>query len=148
MGEENESGRKFIQGQIDATKKLLDGYLKGNVLEGKQLTSDNLADINRWANIIARNIERADKDNMAIAAASDELAEDIDSLAQAYQEHSKAVINYNIVSDLFRKFVGYDINDKGDIVPEGTEGSKHIKGNAKEHLDGIMYAQDDDAKLA
>lgn len=148
MGEENESGRKFIQGQIDATKKLLDGYLKGNVSEGKQLTSDNLADINRWANIIARNIERADKDNMAIAAASDELAEDIDSLAQAYQEHSKAVINYNIVSDLFRKFVGYDINDKGDIVPEGTEGSKHIKGNAKEHLDGIMYAQDDDAKLA
>lgn len=146
MGEENESGRKFVQSEVDATKKLLDGYLKGNMLEGNPLTSDNLAEVNRWANIIARNIERADKDNMAIAAASDELAEDIDSLAQAYQEHSNAVLNYNIVSDLFSKFVGYDTKD-GNIVPEGTEGAKHVKGNAKEHLEGIMAAQDDDAKL-
>jgi len=48
---------------------------------------------------------------------------------------------------LFRRFVGYDTNEKGEIVPDGTEGSKHVRGNAKQHLEGIIAAQDDDAKL-
>ena len=32
------------------------------------------------------------------------------------------------------------VNDKGEVVPEGTEGSRHVKGNAKEHLQGIIAA--------
>lgn len=147
MGEDNVTGIQFVQKQIEATKKLLNSWLIGNKLGDTQLTADNLADVNKWANIIARNIERADKNNMAIAAASDELNNQIDSLSQAYQEHQKAVLNYQIASDLFSKFVGYDVNEKGEIVPEGSKGSRHIKGNAKEHLEGILSAQDDDAQL-
>jgi hypothetical protein len=56
-------------------------------------------------------------------------------------------LNYNIASNLFKKFVGYDVNDKNEVVPRGTEGARHIKGNAKEHLEGILAAQDDDAEL-
>ena len=146
MGDENVEGRKFIQSQIDVAKKMLNDQLAGNMLDDKQLTADNLAEVNRWANIIARNIERADKDNPAVVAASDELAEEIESLSQAYQEHAKAALDYNIARDLFYDFVGYNIKD-GQIVEEGTEGAERVKGNAKEHLEGIMSAQDDDAKL-
>jgi len=74
MGEENVSGREFVQKQIDATKKLLNSWLTGNKLGKTQLTADNLADVNRWANIIARNIERGDKDNMFLMGASAELS--------------------------------------------------------------------------
>ena len=96
---------------------------------------------------MARNIERADKNNMAIVAAGDELNNQIESLSQAYQEHQKAVLNYQIATDLLNDFIGYNVDEGGKIVPEGTEGSKHVKGNAKEHLEGILSAQDDDAKL-
>jgi len=147
MGDSNVNGKEFVQKQIDATKKLLNSWLTGNKLDDKQLTADDLQSVNKWANIIARNIERGDKDNMFLMGASAELSGQIDALAQAYQEHSKAVLNYNIASDLFRKFIGYDVNENGQIVPEGTEGSKHIKGNAKEHMEGILSAQEDDAKL-
>jgi hypothetical protein len=147
IGEENESGKKFIQEQINAAKKLLNSWLTGNMLSGKQLTADNISDINTWVSIIKRDIERADKDNPYLQGASAELTDQINSLAQAYQEHSKAVLNYNIAANLFNDFTGYSVNEKGEVVPEGTEGSKHIKGNAKEHLEGIIAAQDDDAKL-
>ena len=147
IDEDNITGKNFVQKQIDATKKLLNTWLTGNKIEGRQLTVDNLEDIDNWTKTIARNIERADKDNMFLMGASAELSGQIESLSQAYQEHSKAVLNYNIASDLFNDFVGYNVNEKGEIVPEGTEGSKHIKGNAKEHLEGIISAQDDDAKL-
>jgi hypothetical protein len=59
----------------------LNSWLVGYKLGDTQLTADNLTDVNTWANIIARNIERADKNNMAIIAASDELSNQIDSLA-------------------------------------------------------------------
>ena len=147
IADDNINGKQFIQKQIDATKKLLNTWLSGQKLNDNQLTADNLADINKWANIVARDIERADQDNMFLMGASAELSGQIDALAQAYQEHSKAVLNYNIAYDLFNDFIGYNVNEKGEIVPEGTEGSKYVKGNAKEHLAGIMSAQDDDAKL-
>lgn len=147
MGEDNLAGKQFIQEQINATKKLLNSRLVGNKLGDVQLTADNLADINKWANLIARNIERADKNNMAIVAAGDELNNQIESLSQAYQEHQKAVLNYQIAADLLNNFIGYSVDGDGKIVPEGTEGSRRIKGNAKEHLEGILSAQDDDAKL-
>ena len=147
MSDDNITGKDFIQKQINATKKLLNTWLSGNMLGGVQLTADNLEDISKWAKIIATEIERADQDNMFLMGASSELSGQIEALSQAYQEHSNAVLNYNIAADLFNNFVGYDVNEKGEVVPEGTEGSKHIKGNAKQHLDGIISAQDDDAKL-
>lgn len=152
MGDSNVAGKKFVQGQIDATKKLLNGWLVGNKLADKQLTSDDLAEVKEWLEIVARNIERADKDNMSIVAASENLTNQINSLAQAYQEHSNAVLNYNIASALFKDFIGYDTVYDAEkktavVVPEGTEGAKHVKGNAKKHLQGIISAQDDDAKL-
>jgi hypothetical protein len=131
IGEENESGKKFIQEQINAAKKLLNSWLTGNMLNGKQLTADNISDINTWVSIIKRNIERADKDNPSLVEASAELTDQINSLAQAYQEHSKAVLNYNIAANLFNDFTGYSVNENGEVVPEGTKGSKRIKGNAK-----------------
>ena len=147
IGEENTAGQDFIKSQINATKKLLNSWLTGNKLGDKQLSADNLADVEEFARIIARDIERGDKDNMFLQGASAELTNRINSLAQAYQEYSKSVLNYNISQDLFRRFVGYDTNEKGEIVPDGTEGSKHVRGNAKQHLEGIIAAQDDDAKL-
>lgn len=147
ISDENTNGKQFVQEQIKATKKLLNSWLTGNQLRGKQLIADNISEIEELAGIIARNIERGDKDNMFLQGASAELTDQINALSQAYQEYSKASLDYKIAEDLFNNFVGYDINEKGEIVPEGTEGSKHVKGNAKEHLEGIMAAQDDDAKL-
>lgn len=147
MGDENVKGKQFVQEQINATKTLLNSWLTGNKLGDVQLTADNLPEVNRWVNIIARDIERADQDNMAIIGAGAELNEQINALAQAYQEHTKAVLNYNIAADLFNDFVGYDVDGKGNIVSKGTEGSRHVEGNAKEHLEGILAAQDDDARL-
>lgn len=63
--------------------------------------------------------------------ASAELSGQIDALSQAYQEHTKAVLNYNIASDLFNDFIGYDVNEKGKIVPKGTKDSRHIKETPK-----------------
>ena len=63
IGEENESGKKFIQEQINSTKKLLNSWLTGNMLNGKQLTADDVSDIDTWIHTIARDIERADQDN-------------------------------------------------------------------------------------
>ena len=145
--DDNVRGIQFVQEQIDATKKLLNSWLTGNILNGTQLTADDLPGIKRWTDIISTNIERADQDNMFLMGASAELTGQIKSLAQAYQEHSKAVLNYNIAKDLLNDFVGYDVNEKGDIVPRGTEGARHVDGNAKEHLEGIIAAQDDDAIL-
>lgn len=147
MGEENTKGKEYVQKQIDSTKKLLNSWLVGNKLKGEQLTADNLDNIQKWSYEIATDIERGDKDNMFLQGPSAELSGQIESLAQAYQEYHKASLNYNISKDLLTKFIGYYTNDKGDIVEEGTEGAKYVKGTAKEHLEGIMAAQDDDAKL-
>lgn len=146
IGEDNVSGKEYVQKQIEATKKLLNSYLTGNMLNGKQLTADNLDQIDEWSQKIATQIERADQDNEYLTGASAELTGQINSLAQAYQEHSNAILNYNIAASLFNDFVGYDTVD-GEVVEEGTEGAEHVKGNAKQHLEGIAAAQDDDAKL-
>lgn len=147
IGDGNVTGKVFIKSQIDATAELLNSYLKGNKLGGKQLTADNIQDINTFISIVARNIERADQDNMAIMGASAELTGQINALSQAYQEHANAVLNYNIAYSLFNDFVGYNVNDNNEIVSGDTKGSRRVKGNAKEHLEGILAAQDDDAKL-
>ena len=147
MGDSNISGKRFFEGQIKETKKLLNSQLAGNKLRGRQLTADRLDWINEWANLIATQIEQADQDNPNLMGPSAELSSQIESLAQAYQEYSKAVLNYNIVGSLFNDFIGYNVNDKNEIVRGNPEGSRHVKGNAKEHLDGIISAWDDDAKL-
>ena len=146
MPESNVSGRDFIQKQITDTKKLLNNILDGNKLRGKQLTADNLDDIREFTNAIATQIERGDQDNEHLMGASAELTSQINSLAQAYQERAKATLNYNIAAQLFNDFLGYDTKD-GEVVPSGTEGAKHVKGNAKRHIEGIISAQDDDASL-
>lgn len=141
---ENTEGGRFIQKQVDATKKLLNSWLTGNMLKGKQLTADNLEDVEEFAKIIATEIERGDKDNTFLIDASAELTNQINSLAQAYQEYSKAALNYKIATSLFNDFIGYDI----DVSDEETgESVTHVKGNAKQHLEGIVSARDDDAKL-
>ena len=146
MPESNVSGRDFVQKQITDTKKLLNDILNGNKLRGKQLTADNLDDIHEFTNAIATQIERGDQDNENLMGASAELTSQINSLAQAYQERAKATLNYNIAAQLFNDFLGYDTKD-GEVVPYGTEGAKHVKGNAKRHIEGIISAQDDDANL-
>jgi hypothetical protein len=78
---------------------------------------------------------------------SAELSSQIESLAQAYHEYHKATLNYNIAGMLLNDFVGYNVDNDNNVVVGTPEGSKHIKGNAKEHLDGIIQAWDDDAKL-
>lgn len=147
IGEGNVSGKVFVQAQIDTTAKLLDTYLNGNKLGDKQLTSENLDEVNTFIDIAERNIERADKNNEALAAASSELIGEVNSLSQAYQEHENAVLNYNIAHSLFNDFVGYSLNGDNEVVPSNTKGSRRVKGNAKEHLEAILAAQDDDAKL-
>jgi len=73
MGDDNTAGKDFVQEQINATKKLLNSYLTGNQLRGRQLTADNLSEVDEWAKAIAREIEQGDKDNMNLMGASAEL---------------------------------------------------------------------------
>jgi hypothetical protein len=73
IGEDNTSGKEYVQKQIEATKKLLNSYLTGNMLNGKQLTADNLDQIDEWSQKIATQIERADQDNEYLTGASAEL---------------------------------------------------------------------------
>ena len=147
IDDENTSGKEFVQKQIDETKKLLNNWLKGCLLDGKPLSIEKPQDIDEFIRRISTQISQADNDNMHLMGATAELSNQIEALSQAYQEYSNATLNYNIASDLFNRFLGYDVNDKNEIVRPGTEGSKHIKGNAKQHLDGIIASQDDDAQL-
>jgi hypothetical protein len=75
IGEENESGKKFIQEQINSTKKLLNSWLTGNMLNGKQLTANDTSDIDTFIHTIATDIERADQDNSYLMGPSAELSD-------------------------------------------------------------------------